>query len=62
MYFSRSLLLGASCLLALAQAQANIAFTKQPATVKAGEPVTLGWSGGDGSVSQLALKNRERSC
>lgn len=51
MYFATSLLLGASCLVALAHAQDNIAFTQVPASVQAGEPTTLEWAGGDDSVS-----------
>ena len=51
MYFTQSLLVGASCLLALVHAQANIAFTKTPVSVSAGQSTTIEWGGGDGSVS-----------
>lgn len=57
MHFAKSLLLGASCLFALAQAQSdNLAFTKVPASVSAGEPTTLEWSGGDNSVSSAGVR------
>lgn len=59
MYFTKSLLLGASCFVAFAQA-ANIAFTKVPASVTAGQPTTLEWAGGDNSVSHAAVRESRK--
>lgn len=60
MYFAKSLLVGASCLIALSQA-AKLGFTKTPATVKAGESTTIEWTGGDNSVSSSEGRDARKS-
>ncbi|MCJ1481637.1 hypothetical protein MMC06_001796 [Schaereria dolodes] len=56
MYFSTTLLVGASFVVA-AWAQNKIAFTQVPSSVTAGDPTTLKWGGGDGtSLVTIELK------
>ena len=64
MHFASALLYGASLIVAaVAQNATSIAFTTLPgASVQAGVPVQLAWSGGDGVSVSLVNRYNTQGC
>jgi hypothetical protein len=56
MYFTKTLFMSPSLIVAAVAQTTSLFFTTLPTSVTAGSPIELKWAGGDGTVSTILLQ------